>query len=500
MKLKPFILDSFALLAGAVLTLSFAPFNFFPLAILSPAILLFLWLGITPLRAFWRGWLFGLGFFATGVYWVFISVNTFGNTTLFISILITIALIATLALFPAVNGFFLNRYFPKINSAKILFAFPALWVLLEWIRSFILSGFPWLFLGYSQLNSPLKGYAPILSVYGISYAVALTSALLIYILLEAKKKRYKIIFESLIPLLFIWGIGAILSYVSWTKPMGHPVKVSLVQGNIAQDIKWSDDAAFPTMKLYKQLTEQHWDSQIIIWPESAIPLPLLDAVDYIDELDAEAKAHHATVITGIPVKAEDQNGGYYNAIIALGNGGGIYTKRRLVPFGEYVPLRNILGRFLELLHVPMSHFISGTPFPRPLKANGIKIAAFICYEIAYPEQVISSDKDIGAILTVSNDAWFGHSIAQAQHLEIARMRALEMGRPVLFGSNDGITAIILPNGNIQTRAPQYQTVVLTGDVQMMQGKTPWQYVSLDPMLIILFGSLAFAFWKRKKTL
>lgn len=501
--------DIAAILAGAILTLAFAPFNFFPVAILSPAVLLSLWLNTSTKRAFWRGWLFGLGFFGTGVYWVFISVHYFGNADIPFAFLITAALIAILALFPALNGYFLNRYFPNTNNTKVLCAFPAIWVFLEWVRTWIFTGFPWLLIGYSQLNSPLKGYAPVFSVYGVSLAVVLSSALLVNAILKFKHSYKPIIILRIaaewkdngrfdfLALALIWILGASLSFVSWTYASGEPVKVSLVQGNIAQDVKWSPEQVQPTLDRYVDLTKNHWNSKIIIWPEAAVPLTLQTAADFLNDLAKKANDNEATLITGIPIKAQDQDA-YYNGVISLGKGEGIYTKRQLVPFGEYVPLKNLIGPIFDLLNVPMSDFISG-PFTKPILANGLKIASFICYEIAYPELVLSRDGNIDLLLTVSNDAWFGHSIAQAQHLQIGQMRALEMGRALLFVSNDGITAVINALGKVQSVAPQYESYVLTDEVQTTQGKTPWQRFGMDPILLTLLALLIIAIRKRKES-
>lgn len=485
-----------AFIAGALLTLAFAPFEIFPLAILSPAALLALWLPTSPKQAFCRGWFFGVGLFGTGVYWVYISIHNFGNAAVPIALIITGGFIALLALFPALTGYWLNRFFTRNTRTKILCAFPAIWVLLEWVRSWIFSGFPWFFLGYSQINSPLKGFAPIFSVYGVSLAVILSSALLYTAIIAVKQKKYKRLCGSLFAIATIWITGSALSFIHWTKPEGEAIKISLVQGNIPQELKWTPEQVVPTIKQYLNLTEKHWDSKIIIWPESAVPLILQDAPGFIDELTHDANKHHATVILGIPIGSENP-GSYYNGVITVGNGEGIYLKQRLVPFGEFVPLSNVFKSLFDILKIPMSDFISGPSKSKPLQIDNLKIAAFICYEIAFPEQVLSRDGEIGMILTVSNDAWFGHSIAQAQHLEMGQMRALEMGRPVLFVSNNGITAFINPNGKIRSFAPPFETYVLTDSIQAFVGKTPWQRLGMDPILILLFVLLSIAVYVQR---
>lgn len=494
---RPRFRDAIALLAGALLTLSFAPFEIYPLAVLSPAVLLYLWLDISPKRAFFRGWLYGVGLFSTGVYWVFTSIHLYGNASGFLAAFITGGFVAILALFPAINGYLLNRYFPTTNRAKLILAFPASWVALEWIRTQIFTGFPWLLIGYSQTNSPLKGFAPVASVLGISLAVVISAGLLIDIVIRLKQKDFRTVYFNLTAFALIWATGGYLSFMSWTKPFGAPVKVSLVQGSIPEQMKWSSDMLKTTIDRYVDLSKNHWDSQIIIWPESALPIAMQSVEDLLNNIDATAKKHHTTFITGIPVKVPDEDT-YYNAVVALGDGHGYYLKRRLVPFGEYVPFDKLLHHMLDILNIPMSNFVPGKNTPEPLQVGKLKISAFICYEIAFPELVVSRDKNINMLLTVSNDAWFGDSIAQPQHLEMAQMRALEMQRPILFVSNDGITAVIDANGNIQSKAPQHVPYVLTDTVQGMKGKTPWQEGVMDPLLLTLIGLFVAAFFLRKE--
>ncbi|MEO8400759.1 MAG: apolipoprotein N-acyltransferase [Gammaproteobacteria bacterium] len=488
--------DCLAFLVGAVMTFAFAPFHIYPLAIISPAVLLGLWLTVSKRRAFFRGWLYGLGMFGFGVYWVFISIHTYGDASNALSAFITGGLIAILALYPGISGYLLNRYFPEIGNPKLLYAFPAIWVFFEWVRSWLLTGFPWLTLGYTQINSPLRGYASLLSVYGVSLVLLICSALLVKAVLNARQQDYKNSGFNLLAILVIFGVGTILSHIVWTKPFGAPIKVSLVQGNIPQSVKWSPESLQPTLDTYTNLTKDHWDSKIIVWPESAIPIPMHMAEDFLLNLNAIGKKHGTTFITGIPVKLPSGDS-YYNAIVTFGNGGGFYLKHRLVPFGEYVPFRKFVHGLLDILNIPMSDFVPATARATPLQAGNLQIGAYICYEIAYPEIVLTDNAQLNMLLTVSNDAWFGKSIAQAQHLEMAQMRAVEMGRPVLFVSNNGITAIIKANGKIQSTAPPYETVVLTDDVQPTYGKTPWQKFGIDPLLFILLILILIAVRERR---
>jgi apolipoprotein N-acyltransferase len=293
-------------------------------------------------------------------------------------------------------------------------------------------------------------------------------------------------------------MAGMLTFISWTQPQGEPFQVSLVQANIPQQLKWLPEQLEPTLNQYKALSQNHWDSQLVIWPEAAIPAALNDVPEFVNEMTATAREHHALLITGIPIK-NIHNNHYFNAVISVGNvASGFYLKHHLVPFSEYIPLQKLLGRVFDFLQIPMSDLIADHGLQKPLTlANGIQMLTFICYEIAFPEQVLYPLKNIGLILTVTNDAWFGHSIAQAQHLQMASMRALETGRPVLFASNNGITALISAKGKLLSTAPPFETYVLTGKIQAYTGMTPWQRYTMDPILLILASLLYFAFRYRK---
>lgn len=491
------VLNLTALVLGIALTFAFAPYEIFPLAVAAPAGLLILWLRATPKAAFWLGFFFGLGFFGMGVYWVFISVHFFGGVPAFLAVIITSGLIAYLALFPATCGFLLNVFFPQNNNTKLICAFPAIWVLSEWVRSWLFTGFPWLLLGYSQTNSPLKGYAPIISVYGISFALLISAALFVSAYNHLKQSNFRHVYLSLFSIIAIWIVGALINFIPWTKPIGDPISVSLVQGAIPQEIKWSQENLQLSFDRYQSLSEPLWGkNKIIIWPETAIPMLLQDMTSFIEEMTQKAKDTHTLLIMGVPVQAA-QNA-YYNAVISVGEEQKVYIKRHLVPFGEYVPLSKMLERVLNVMNIPTSDLLPGNMLQPPLQLGNIKILTSICYEIAFPELINIADKTIGFLLTVTNDAWFGKSAAQAQHLQMAEMRALELKRPVLMVSNDGITAIIGPDGKIEASAPPYEPFVVTNNVQPTTGLTPWMRNGIDPVLFFMLA-LIFIAIRDKKT-
>lgn len=472
-----------ALLLGTLLPLAFAPYDIFPFAVLAPMGLLALLLGTSSRQGFYLGLTFGLGYFGAGVYWVYHSIHVFGGVPPSVSALITALLVLFLALFPAITCYLTQRYFNTLEN-KLIYAFPAIWVLLEWVRSWLFTGFPWLLLGYSQTHSPLKGFAPIFSVYGVSLAILLTSSLLVYALLKLRQQDYRTAYLNLLACVGIWTLGALLSLIPWTEATSNPLSVSLVQGNIPQHMKWAPEHVQLSLDRYETLTAPLWKKdQIIIWPEAAVPMSIQNAASYINMLDAKAKDTGATLILGIPAEAND-GVSYYNSIVTLGAVNKSYVKRRLVPFGEYIPLKKFSASFFNFMHIPFPTLISGSNDQAHFSLNGAVFIPSICYEIAFPELNNTMDDKAGVLLTLTNDAWFGDSSAQAQHLQMAAMRAIELGRPAIFVSNDGITALIDANGNVLKALPPRETAVLNGTVQPMHGLTPWMRNGMDPILFI----------------
>jgi len=494
-KINKVFLMLLALISGALLPLAFAPFNGFPLSFICITALLFVWLRSTPWQAFWRGFIFGIGFFAVGSSWIYISIHTYGNASSALSGLITAIFIVIMAIFPATLGLFFTWVFKQSRLAiKCLLAFPAMWVVWEWLRSWVFSGFPWLFLGYSQIHSPLRGYAPLIGVYGVSFIVVFIAACLL-LLFHHKDIKIKIISVSSIIILF--GVGASISTFQWTKPSSKKITVSLVQGNVKQSMKWDMNYLLHILKVYRNETERHWKSDIIVWPEGAIPVVQNQIPSFFNLINSEAEKHHTAVILGT-LTTNSKTKQFYNSMVVLGNGKGTYLKRQLVPFGEYTPLKKLFFPLAKKLDIPMSDLSPG-PWHQPtLMAAGITIAPYICYEIAYPIKALNSIRDKQLIVTISDDSWFGNSIASPQQLQIAKMRALETGRYLLYANNTGITAIINPNGKVLKMAPTNQQLVLTGTVQPVDGSTPLMRWNYYPMLGIIILCLVLTFMFRRK--
>ncbi|CAM4467333.1 MAG: Apolipoprotein N-acyltransferase [Legionellaceae bacterium] len=484
------------IIAGACTPFAFSPIHFYLFALLTPAILFKVWQKSLPKEAFIQGLLFGISFFSIGVSWVFISIHEFGNTSIFIASLLTFFFILVLAFFIGLQGYLYRRYFSQTSEISSIMTFSALWVIMEWVRSGIFSGFPWLILGYSQIHSALSGYIPILGEYGVSFLLTLSSGLLI--LFFSNKKRF------LIASIFfmIWLSGFALSKIEWTKPKNLKwYKVALLQGDIPQELKWNPDYLNNTLKTYLELTRQHLTTDIIIWPESAIPTAYQYVNDFLIALNEEAKANNIALIVGIPSIANQKTNfedHYYNGLFTFGKGSGSYFKRHLVPFGEYLPLKKLLHGLIAFFDIPMSDFIPGKMAQEKLKLKDLSAASFICYEIAYPEIVRYQIDTADLLITISNDSWFGNSLAPWQHLEIGQFRALQTGRYMLFASNSGVTAIINPKGIITKIIPQFKTAVLTGEIQAMVGITPWMKIGSLPIIFLLFLNLLFIKLKNKR--
>ncbi len=473
--------DALACSAGALLPLAFAPFNFYVLAMLTPATLFFLWRDVTPGRAAWRGWLFGLGQFGVGVNWVYISIHTFGHAPAVLTATLTLAFIAFLALYPALLGALTVRLFGHLDGWRSLIVWPAGWVLLEWLRGWFLTGFPWLSLGYSQTDTPLAGYAPVLGVFGVSWMVVLAAGAITLL------PRVR----AVLLLLAIVGGGWLLQRVNWTHPVGDTLRVALIQGNISQAVKWEPDHREPTLDLYRDLTRANWNHDLIIWPETAVPIFYNQVADgFITDMQREARHEGVDLLIGIPV-LDQHNDHYYNAMMSLGAQQTFYRKRHLVPFGEYLPWRPMLGWLLDFLQIPMSDFSAGAWHQPLLHAAGYPVSISICYEDAFGEEVIGDLPQAAYLVNVSNDAWFGDSLAPHQHLQIARLRALETGRYMLRATNTGISAIIGPRGRLLARSPQFQVHVLSGDIQPMAGATPyvrWGNRAVVALMVLLLVS------------
>jgi len=485
------------LLLGAVGVLGFAPFYCYPASILSLVGLFYFWqLNSSPKQAALEGFIYGLGLFGAGIYWIYISLNEFGGMPSMAAGLLTILLCAFMALFPALVGL-LSVWASGVSlSSKrthtMLLTIPVLWALTDWIRGWIFTGFPWFSIGYSQVpGSPLAGYMPIIGVYGASLMTIFSASLLGFLLAKSfiHKSNSRRCKRNVITLLIlIWVTGSLLKLVEWTTPTGAPIKVSLLQGNIAQNLKWLPEIAEQTLGLYLKMAEAS-SAQLIVMPETALPVLSSELpTELISRLQSHAINNKGQILVGL---VELENSEYFNSVLSLGTSPtNVYRKSHLVPFGEFIPLKSALGWiYRDLLHMPLSDLSRGSIHQKPMQIAGQKVALNICYEDVFGEEIIRQLPEATLLVNISNDAWYGESIAAYQHLQFSQARALETGRMVLRATNTGATAIIDQHGNLVAQATHFTQATLNGQAQGYTGSTPyvrfgnWLFLALCLMMI-----------------
>lgn len=474
-----------ALVCGALLPLGFAPFHFFPATLVALLGLLWCWQRETAKQAFWSGWCFGFGLYGVGASWVFVSMYDYSATPLPLAILLTVLFVLIMGFVTAAQGFLYRRL--GLYRWPLL-GFPALWIGVEWLKTWLFTGFPWLYVGYAFSDTPLTGFAPITGIFGLSALLCIGSVLLHELFKHFSQERStknRWLLASLLYFIAVPLIGWQLQTIAWTHLKSQePIRVSIIQGNIPQEIKWDIDYRDAILNLYRERSEQSPPSDLIIWPEAAIPAFEHEVHDFLKQLDRDMRARKTTLIFGSAVMdgANTDELVFYNSIRALGLGYGLYHKQRLVPFGEFIPFENQIRGLTAFFDLPMSSFSRGKADQNPLVAGVYTIAPSICYEILFPDLTAQLSRNTDVLLTISNDGWFGHSIGPAQHFEMARMRAIETQRYLIRGTNNGISALIDPHGQVTHIAPSFVETTLSGEVFAMQGNTPFMQWGSWPVL------------------
>ncbi len=467
-----------AVFAGALLTLALTPFDIWPAAIASLCLYMGLLRSCTPGQAFLRGWLYGLGQFGTGASWVYVSIQEHGNASVPLALFLTALFCMGLALLQGLFAWAYTRLL-RPHMAGMLVGFPALWVLFEWLRSWLLTGFPWLYIGYASLDTWAQGWVPVIGVFGTSLMLAFTASCLYLAWMRRHLQAY-LVYGTMIASL--WLIGWQLGQARWVAPASaETLSVGIVQPNIPQERKWDRDYYQPTLEIFDSLTNEVLGKDIVLWPEAAIPNYYQRAQGFLLPQSRRAFDADTALVTGILWRRDGQRQ-YFNSIVGLGKGSGVYHKQRLVPFGEYVPLEDWLRGAIDFFDLPMSAFSAGDRDQEPLLLHNFRVSPFVCYEIVYPGLVRKYARRADLMITISNDAWFGASIGPQQHLQMARMRALENGRYLLRGTNNGISAIIDERGQIVAQAPQFERMVLSGEARVMLGETPFSRFGSTPVL------------------
>jgi apolipoprotein N-acyltransferase len=485
-----------AFAVGAALNLAFAPFGWWPVGLLAPAALFALIRGLPPRRAAGAGFAFGAGLFAFGTYWLYVCLHDFGLVPIWLTLILQVALVALMAAYPALLCFLANRFWLKPGMTREWLVLPALWVLAEWLRGWVLSGFPWLSLGYSLVGTPLGGWAPLLGVYGVSWAAAMACVALTvacgWKMPMARRARA----VAVLGVLFVLPLAA--SRHAWTNPVGPGIPIAIVQGAVSQDQKWQRGNRQATLDRYAMLTDRAWGARLIVWPETALPVLAGNIGDYLSDLAARGRAHDVDIALGL-VNYEPKSARYYNGLLMLNSAGQTwYYKRHLVPFGEYFPVPSFVRSWLRLMSLPYDDISPGGAHQPALDAAGQKIGVTICFEDAFGSAQLRTLRQATLLVNVTNNAWYGDSTAPHQHLQISRMRALEAGRYLIRAANDGISAVIDPKGAITAELPQFTQGVLRADVQPMSGLTPYARFGNYPVIALALALLGLAGWRRRQ--
>ncbi|USZ15885.1 apolipoprotein N-acyltransferase [Moraxella sp. FZFQ2102] len=469
-----------ALIAGLGFSLSLAPYYLYPIAIISPMVLYALLIGTdSAKRAFWIGEAYGFGTWAVGAFWLYTSIHEYGAVPSWAAYILIGLMALIMGLFHAVMSWAFVRF-----TARQPLAFAGFWVVQEWAKTWLLTGFPWLFVGYAFTEVTwLNGLAPITGVFGLSFLAVLFGAATIE--LFRHKGSYMLISGVLTAIAAMTS----LANITWTTPTGKSTSVSLVQGNIPQDLKWLAEYQMQTLGIYAELSQSEWGRDIVIWPEAAIPLLQDDAWPFIAQVANHAYESNSAWVTGVPYREIHQDGAgvdLYNSVMAFDDTqAGVYKKQRLVPFGEYIPFGGVLDILPNLAGMQtVQGFSRGSDTQSPLIANGEQMGLAICYEVAYPDTTRRNAIGTDFLLTVSNDAWFGTSAGPMQHLQMVQMRSLETGRYFVRATNNGVTAIINDKGQVISSLPQFERAVLRGDVPSMTGKTPYMALGAYPILFL----------------
>ena len=492
--------------------LAFAPWNLAVVAVASLAVLFRAVLHASPRRAFWRGWLFGVAGFGAGIGWIAESFQ-YRGIGLGAAASLTGLLACLMALYPAVFGWASARFLRAGGSATnsgpesgaaaaaAFWWLPGAWVLVEWLRGTLFSGFTWLQVGYAGLESPLSAWAPLGGSYAVGLAVAVTAAS--FAMAGAARHRAVICAVGVSALLWAGGAAFIVLdiHAAWTRPAGDPVRVLVVQGNVPQDEKWSEPVRRVTPERYARLTAGNPGADLVVWPETAIPYFAARVRPFLRSAGAAAEEGGYVLLAGL-LSFDPASGNPYNSVVRIASPGSAdtptyYHKRHLVPFSERIPLAAVFAPVARWLGLPAESFAPGAERQVPLRAGDHEIAVSICYEITFGAESARVLGNAGLLVNVSNDAWFGDTAGPHQHFQMARMRALELGRWMVRATNTGISAVVTPEARMAASIPSFEAGVLEADIPPLEGRTPYARWRDGPVLVLLALVLLIA-WRVRR--
>lgn len=499
---RRYVGSAVALVAGALLSLSFAPIGWWPLAVLMPAALMLLWDGATPRRAAVLGFWFNVGTFSSGTYWLYIAIAEIGQAPLYLTVFLMAGFVAIMGAYHALLGWFVAKYLPARGAIRWLVGIPGAWLLIEWWRGWFLTGFGWLSLGYAHTDNWLGAWAPLVGQFGLGLMTLLLAGGVVTLIWGGMRERIAAVSLAVV---FAAG-GFALRHSQWTEPFGKPIEVAVVQGAIPQNEKWLLENLEGISETYRTLTRQAHGAAIIVWPESAIPDLANNHVDLYREVYQEASAKGSSLIMGTLRAEENAETGethYYNSILAMDKGTpgvGWHDKHHLVPFTEVVPVPEFMRNWLRLMNLPYSDFNRGDAVQTPIEAAGQHVSAGICYEDAYASTQLPALRTATMLVNVTNDAWFGRSSARYQHLQISRLRSREAGRPMVRAANDGVSAVIGSSGEIIASAPEYEAHVLRAELQPRIGLTPYARTGNWPVICASLVFVVLGAYMRRRPL
>jgi len=469
-----------ALFAGLLLPLGFAPFHLAGLSILGLALFFALLKNSTLKQSLAIGFFFGVGYFGFGISWIYVSIHLYGHLIPPIAAIITGIFVFYLALFTASLAVLYSMLSRLLSPLLCCLLFGALWTGIEYFRSHFLSGFPWLLIGFSQIDTPLKFLLPIIGVYGVGFFSCFAATSLTYALFSTGRARLRWVITFVSVLL----APSLLNNVQWTSVSRTPLSVGIVQADVSMRDKWDDDLFLDLVTRYREGIEALMKNDLIILPESAFPIPAHYIHDLLDRLDREANHSKTAILIGIPQAADEEETTYYNSLISLGFGKGEYLKQHLVPFGEYTP--HFFEKIFSWFNIPASNFKPGSSPQSLIEVHHHPIAALICYELAYPHLLRQQLPQAEWIVSVSDDGWFGHSLAMYQQQQMAQVLSLQTGRFQVVANNDGLSSIIDEKGNLTSSLPTFTSGLLEGLVYPATGFSPWVCYGDNPILFLCF--------------
>jgi apolipoprotein N-acyltransferase len=471
-----------AVVAGIGTSFAFAPYELPFLAWLGPALLFLLWEYESPREAAGTGFWFGAALFGAGTWWIYTAIHEFGQAPAWLALFLVGSLLAIKGAYYALLGYVVLRIAPDPSPGRSLLLIPAGWTLMDWLRGWLFTGFPWLQLGYSQSDTPLASLTTLGGIHLVTFAVAVFAGAIIVIFFQGGRGR----FAAIALAAAFWVGGWFLDGREWTRPVGKPIDVALLQGAIPQDEKWLVENRSATLDKFRELNREALGARIIVWPESSIPVLAHEAAPYLAAIRAESVARGSDVLIGL-LNFDLQTGEIRNGLYAMSSSGdGWYYKRRLVPFGEYFPVPAVVRNWMRLQSLPYYDMTPGAEHQPLLRAGGQRLAATICYEDAYGAEQLAALTTATLLVNATNNAWFGDSSAPHQQLQMARFRALEAGRFLFRSTSNGITAVIGPDGKVVSRIAQFKAGILRAKVQPRTGLTPYARTGNWPVLSFAF--------------